>query len=112
MTVLAPQVDAVIPTLEAGVVKRIMFMFDTCDPIDPLREAVSRDRATLGAPGGIFALLAAGKLTPKTNPGTTLADESWAKTFREAGIPTVAYGDMQSWLRSHAAMMMPRRAIS
>lgn len=96
MAVLAPQVDAVIPALEAGVAKRIMLMFNTCDPIDPLREAVSRARAAFGSPGGIFALLAAGKLTPKINPGTTSADESWAKTFREAGIPTVAYGDMRA----------------
>lgn len=38
-------------------------------------------------------------------PGTTVSDPELALLFTAAGVPSVVDDDMQSWLRSHAAMV-------
>lgn len=110
VTVLAPQVDAVLPALRASAARTVMFMFNTFEPLDPLREAVGADRAAFGFPGGVFSLLREGMIQKQVNPGTTVDDASWAKVFSDAGIPTVVERDMHAWLRSHAAMVVPLMA--
>src|SRR4051812_12554783 len=40
VTVLAPQVSAVLPVLKESAAKKVMFMFNTFEPLDPLRDAV------------------------------------------------------------------------
>jgi 2-dehydropantoate 2-reductase len=107
VTVLAPQVAALLPALRACAAKRVMFMFNTFDALDPLREAVGAERFCFGFPGGVFASLHDGKLKKAVNRGTTTDDVVWAKVFGEAGIPTAVSHDMHAWLRSHAAMVIP-----
>jgi len=111
VTVLATQVAAVLPVLKASAAKRVMFMFNTFESIDPLRDAVGAERFTFGFPGGVFTLLVDGKINPTIRSGTTVGDEAIAKTFTDAGIPTVVERDMQSWLRTHAAMVAPLMSI-
>ena len=111
VTVLAPQVESVLPALRASAAATVMFMFNTFESLDPLRDAVGAERFAFGFPGGVFAVLRDGKLEPQIRSGTTVGEERWAKTFTEAGIPAVVEPDMQSWLRSHAAMVMPLMAI-
>lgn len=38
---------------------------------------------------------------------TTVSHERWASVFTDAGIPSRVYADMQSWLRTHAAAVVP-----
>ena len=111
VTVLAPQVGAVLPALRASAARTVMFMFNTFEPLDPLRDAVGAERFVFGFPGGIFALLLGGRVRPQIRGGTTVGDAAWAKVFSDAGIPTVVEADMFSWLRSHAAMVAPLMAI-
>ncbi len=111
VTVLATQVGAVLPVLKASAAKRVMFMFNTFESIDPLRDAVGAGRFTFGFPGGVFTLLVDGKINPTIRSGTTADDAAIAKTFTDAGIPTVVEADMQSWLRTHAAMVVPLMSI-
>ncbi len=111
VTVLAPQVESVLPALRASAAATVMFMFNTFEPLDPLRDAVGAQRFAFGFPGGVFALLRDGKLEPQIRSGTTVGDAGWAKTFTDAGIPTVVEPDMHSWLRSHAALVIPLMAI-
>lgn len=111
VTVLAPQVEAVLPALRASAAKRVMFMFNTFDRIDGLRDAVGAERFAFGFPAGVFALLVDGKIRPSINSGTTTDDATWARTFTEAGIPTVVEADMQAWLRTHAALVIPLMAM-
>ncbi len=109
-TVLAPQVGAVLPALRASAAKQIMFMFNTFESLEPLREAVGPARCLFGFPAGVLARLVEGKLTFQLLPGTTIGDEAWAKTISKAGISCVVEADMHSWLRSHAAMVIPLMA--
>ena len=56
VTVLAPQVSAVLPALQDSAAKTILFMFNTFEPLDPQREAVGPSRFAFGFPAGLFAL--------------------------------------------------------
>ncbi|WP_437814131.1 ketopantoate reductase family protein [Sorangium sp. So ce1078] len=111
VTVLAPQVAAVLPALRASAARKVMFMFNTFESIAPLREAVGAERFAFGFPGGVFALLVDGRVHPQIRRGTASSDAAWAEVFGDAGIPTVVEADMQSWLRTHAAMVVPLMAI-
>ncbi len=111
VTVLAPQVEAVLPALRESAARTVMFMFNTFESLDPLRDAVGVGRFAFGFPGGVFTLLVDGRIKPQINPGTTAGDAAWAATFSDAGIPTVVEPDMQAWLRSHAALVAPLMAM-
>lgn len=111
VTVLAPQVAAVLPTLRASAARWVMFMFNTFEPLDPLRDAVGEDRFTFGFPGGVFTLLIDGRIHPQVRAGTTVMHARWAQVFAAAGIPTVVEPDMHGWLRTHAAAVAPLMAL-
>lgn len=109
VTVLASQVDAVLPALTASAAKAVMFMFNTFEPLARLRDAVGSARFAFGFPA-ILASLDDGKLTSEiVSRGmlTTVTDAAWAKVFTDAGIPAVVHPDMESWLRTHAALVVP-----
>ena len=111
VTVLAPQVGAVLPVLGTSATRRVMFMFNTFESIEPLRAAVGSERFAFGFPGGVLTLLRAGRIAPQIRRGTTVSDPAWAEVFAAAGIPTVVDDDMQSWLRSHAALVVPLMVV-
>lgn len=111
VTVLAPQVAAVLPALRASAARTVMFMFNTFESLAPLRDAVGADRFAFGFPGGVFALLRDGAVRPQIRRGTTTDHPAWAATFTAAGISTVVEPDMHSWLRSHAAFVAPLMAL-
>lgn len=112
VTVLAPQVEAALPSLTQSAAKKVMFMFNTFESIEPLRNAVGSQRFLFGFPMGVFCLLIDGKIKPQIRSGTTVGDAESAKVFSLAGIPSEVYDDMQSWLRSHAALVIPLMAAS
>jgi 2-dehydropantoate 2-reductase len=114
VTVRPAQLAAVLPALAACSAKTIMFMFNTFEPLEPLRELVSADRFAFGFPG-IVATLPEGKLKREIltrGQLTTVGDARWAKIFGEIGIPTVVHEDMHGWLRSHAAFIVPMMAAA
>jgi 2-dehydropantoate 2-reductase len=113
VTVLDSQVDAVLPALQRSAAKQVMFMFNTFEPLDRLREAVGADRFVFGFPA-IAAELKEGKLKAQVIPRalaalqiTIVTDPAWAETFSKAGIATSTQADMHSWLRTHAALVAP-----
>jgi 2-dehydropantoate 2-reductase len=109
VTVLASQVDAVLPALGGSSAKTVMFMFNTFQPLDRLRNAVGADRFAFGFPS-VLARLEDGRLSATIPPRVmrnTATDPLWAKVFTEAGLPTTVQPDMQSWLRTHAALIVP-----
>ncbi len=112
VTVLAPQVAAVLPALGASAAKTVMFMFNTFDSLAPLEAAVGAARFAFGFPGGVFALLVDGKIDPQIRRGTTVGHARWAEVFTKAGIPSVVERDMHAWLRSHAALVAPLMSMS
>lgn len=114
VTVLASQVDAVLPALARCAARQVMFMFNTFEPLDRLRDAVGAERFAFGFPA-ILAGLDAGRLTSQvvSRPmTTTVTDAGWAQRFTDAGIRTVTHPDMESWLRTHAAFVVPAMVAS
>ncbi|MDC3959617.1 ketopantoate reductase family protein [Polyangium jinanense] len=109
VTVLVSQVDVVLPALASSAAKTVMFMFNTFEPLGRLRDAVGPSRFAFGFPA-ILATLDDGKLGSEiVTRGllTTVTDAAWAKVFTDAGIPAVVHADMESWLRTHAALVVP-----
>lgn len=109
VTVLATQVDAVLPAIQASAAKRVMFMFNTFESLDRLRDAVGAARFAWGFPA-VLATLNEGRLKTqvfRVPQITTVTDAGWSAVFQRAGITTVVVDDMQSWLRTHAAMIVP-----
>jgi 2-dehydropantoate 2-reductase len=113
VTVLESQVDAVLPALRQSAAKQVMFMFNTFAPFDRLRDGVGADRFRFGFPA-ILATLVDGRLKSQVIPRSAFApqitivtDPAWARVFSEAGIDTDLQADMHSWLRTHAAVVVP-----
>lgn len=114
VTVLASQVDAVLPALSASAATSIMFMFNTFEPLARLRDAVGAHRFAFGFPA-ILAVLTDGVLHTQINTRglvTTVTDPAWADLLIAAGVPTVVHDDMESWLRAHAAFVVPFMIVS
>jgi len=109
VTVLDSQVDALLPVLRESAAKQVMFMFNTFSPLDRLRDAVGAHRFVFGFPA-ILAEFKEGKLKShvvRRGMITPVTDPAWAETFSKAGIPAEARTDMPSWLRTHAALVVP-----
>jgi 2-dehydropantoate 2-reductase len=113
VTVLAHQADALLPSLHLSAAKKIMFMFNTVESLTRLREAVDPPRFEFGFPS-VMALFVDGKLRCSVDkPGqvTTVTSEAFRSLFAEAGIPSQVCDDMESFLRSHAAFVVPLMAM-
>ena len=109
VTVLASQVDALLPVLGASAARTVMFMFNHFGPLDCLREAVGAARFAFGFPA-VLARLEDGKLTSQfygSGIRTTVTDSGWARVFNEAGVRSVVHHDMEAWLNAHVAFMVP-----
>lgn len=110
VTVLAHQVDAVLPALQASAARKVMFMFNTFERLDRLRDAVGAERFTFGFPAILATLDGDGRLDAKIvtrGQITTVTDPSLAALFTAAGIAAIVHPDMESWLRTHAAFVVP-----
>jgi 2-dehydropantoate 2-reductase len=113
VTVLAHQVDDILPSLHLSAAKKIMFMFNTVESLTRLREAVDAARFEFGFPT-VIAAFVDGKLKCSVDkPGqiTTVTSEPFRSLFAEAGIPAEVSEDMESFLRSHAAFVVPLMAM-
>jgi 2-dehydropantoate 2-reductase len=109
VTVLVSEVDVLLAPLGRTAGKTVMFMFNTFDSLGRLRDAVGPQRFAFGFPA-LMASLEDGKLSatiPRRGITTTVSEPLWAKVFADAGIPATVHDDMESWLRSHAALIVP-----
>ena len=109
VTVLAHQVDAVLPTLAASAARTVMFMFNTFAPLTQLRDAVGAARFAFGFPS-VLGTLEEGRLNAQVQRHgmlTTVTDDTWRRVFSDAGILSVVHIDIESWLRTHAALVVP-----
>ncbi|MFT3838255.1 MAG: 2-dehydropantoate 2-reductase N-terminal domain-containing protein [Myxococcaceae bacterium] len=110
--VLAHQVKPLLPALRESKAKSIVYLFNTVEPLQPLRDAVGAQRVEFGFPTG-FSLLVDGKLKATfSGPGqeVTVSSQAWAETFRAAKLRSVVEPDMESFLRTHAAFVIPLMA--
>jgi 2-dehydropantoate 2-reductase len=109
VTVLAHQVEALIPALAASCAKNILFMFNTFEKTEKWRDRLGADRLSHGFPN-IQAFFEEGKLrSVVSGPGivTTLSSPKWADLIRQAGMATEVELDMDSYRRTHVAFVVP-----
>jgi 2-dehydropantoate 2-reductase len=104
VTVLAHQVNALLPALQRSRARCVHFMFVTPEAAR-LRSAVGAGRATFGMAAVLATLDGDGKLgltIPKTK--AMQGDQRWVDLFQAVGMPSALEQDMGRWLRSQVPL--------
>jgi 2-dehydropantoate 2-reductase len=114
VTLLAHQVDAVLPSLQRSAAKCVLFMFNTFDP-DRLQNAMGSERCAFGMPFIQAFLDANGLLNATLGAGgqkSKIGEQRWVDAFNAAGIAAVLEPRMLLWLRCHAPMCIAFESAS
>jgi 2-dehydropantoate 2-reductase len=109
VTVPEHQIAPVLPQISASRAKTILFMFNTFQSTDLYRSVVGAERFAFGFPN-MTAYLVEHRLRFRVDgPGmvTTLSSPGLAQLFAEAAMPSEVEVDMDAYLRSHAALVVP-----
>lgn len=113
VTLLAHQVAAVMPSLQASAATCIQFMFNTF-AAGNLAQAIG-ERCTFGMPFVQATLDPDGKLKAIVGAGgqkTLMAEQRWVDLFRAAGLPAALEPKMPLWLRCHAPICVAFESVS
>ncbi|WP_206362047.1 ketopantoate reductase family protein [Sphingomonas montana] len=114
VTLLAHQVDAVLPALSRSAAKCIQFMFNTFDPWR-VEEAVGAARCAFGMPFVQARLDADGRLKATIGAGgqkTLMGRRQSVDLFNAAGLPAAFEPEMRLWLRCHAPLCVAFESVS
>ncbi|UAJ08771.1 ketopantoate reductase family protein [Glacieibacterium megasporae] len=114
VTLLAHQVDAVIPDLQRSAAACVQFMGNMFDP-DRLRHAIGAERCAFGMPFVQAMLDGNGRLTATIGAGgqkTIIGRHESVDVFNAADLPAVLEPDMPLWLRCHAPLCIAFQSIS
>lgn len=114
VTVLAHQVDAVLPALQRCRARTILLMFNNFEP-ERLRDALGAERCCFGMPFIQARLDGEGKLSAKIGAGgqkSKLGQKAWVEIFASAGLPSVFEPEMLLWLRCHVPMAAAFESVS
>lgn len=114
VTVLAHQVDAVLPALRRSAAKCVQVMFNSFEP-ERLREEVGPERCSLGMPFVKARLDGEGRLKATIGAGgqkSEMARQEWVDVFNAAGLPSALEPDMPLWLRCHVPLCVAFESVS
>ncbi|HUA46838.1 MAG TPA: 2-dehydropantoate 2-reductase N-terminal domain-containing protein [Solirubrobacteraceae bacterium] len=112
VTVLAHQVDSVLPALSRSKARTVLFMFATPEA-ERLRAAVGAERASFGFAGVLATIAEDGKLNLKIQRvKATLEEQRWVDLFVDAGMPAKLQPDMASYLRTHAPLTIAMESVT
>jgi len=113
VTILAHQIDSVLPTLRRSKARCFHFMFVNFNP-EYLRDTIGPDRCTFGMPAVQAMLDDEGKLSPTISKSqkTFHSKQRWVDLFAGAGIPSVFEADMLLWLRCHVPLCCAFESIA
>ena len=114
VTLLAHQVDAVLPTLQRCAAKCIQFMFVTFEP-ERLCNTVGTERCSLGMPLVQANFDGEGRLKATIGAAgqkTIMGQQRWVDVFNAAGLPAALETDMPLWLRCHVPLCVAFESIS
>lgn len=114
VTLLAHQIDAVLPALKRSSAKNILFMFNTFDP-ERLRDAVGPQRSFFGMPFVQANFDQDGHLNVTIGAAgqkTKLDSQDWVDLFNQAGMPAVLEPKMMLWLRCHVPLCIAFESVS
>jgi 2-dehydropantoate 2-reductase len=103
------QVAPLLPALAASRANTILLMFNTFNGAAPYRAIVGAERFAFGFPN-MSAYLVDQQLRFRIDgPGmvTTISSPYLAKLFKEAAMPSEVEDDMDAFLRSHVALVVP-----
>ena len=114
VTLLAHQVDAILPALQRSPAICIQFMFNTFDP-GHVEAAVGVERCAFGMPFIQSRLDPEGRLDVTIGAGgqkTLMSQARWVDVFKAAGLPAGFEPDMKLWLRCHAPLCVAFESVS
>ncbi len=114
VTLLAHQVDAVLPVLRGSAATCIQFMFNTFEP-ERLQDALGADRCAFGMPFVQATVDKEGKLRSTIGAGgqkSKMSRQESVDLFNAAGLPAVLEPDMLLWLRCHVPLCVAFESIS
>ena len=113
VTLLAHQIDTVLPALQRSVAKHILFMFNTFEP-ERLRDAVGAQRSSFGMPFVQANFDQEGRLQATIGAArkTKISSEKLVDMFIAAGLPAVFEPEMMLWLRCHAPLCIAFESVS
>jgi 2-dehydropantoate 2-reductase len=114
VTLLAHQVDAVLPALQRSAARCILFMFNNFDP-ERLRDALGSERCVFGMPFIQAFLDPNGKLNATIGAGgqkCKIGRQVWVDVFSKVGLPAVFEPNMLLWLRCHAPLCIAFESVS
>ena len=114
VTLLAHQVDALIPALQLSAAKRIQFMVNNFNP-ERLRDSLGAQRCSFGMPFVQASTTEDGKLNAKIGAGgqkSKMDHQGSVDIFNAAGLPAVLEPKMLLWLRCHAPLCVAFESVS
>ncbi len=114
VTLLAHQVDAVLPALQRSAAKHVLFMFNNFEP-ERLRDALGAERCSFGMPFVQASLDQEGRLDAKIGTAgqkTKIDNQQWVEVFVAAGLPAVLEPEMLLWLRCHVPLCVAFESVS
>jgi 2-dehydropantoate 2-reductase len=113
VTVLAFQVDAVLPALRRSAARCIHFTFVTFEP-ERLQDIIGAHRCAFGMPGVQARLDEDGMLNATVGgpQKTLLSQQRWVDVFSAAGIPAALEIDMPLWLLCHAPLCVAFESVA
>ncbi len=113
VTLLAQQVDAVLPELQASAAKAVHLMMNQYAP-QRIAAALGERRCSFGMPFVQARVDGDGRLDAKISVGqkTLHGDERWRDLFNQAGIASAYEPKMQLWLRCHVPLCCGMESIA
>ena len=114
VTLMAHQVDAVLPALRSSAAQCVQFMFNIFDP-ERLREAMGAERCSFGMPFVQATVDADGKLhavVGAVGQKSMMSQRRWVDVFNAAGLPAVLEPNMLLWLRCHVPLCVAFESVS
>ena len=114
VTLLAHQVEAVLPALQRGAARCVLCMFNNFEP-ERLQDALGAERCAFGMPFVQANFDADGKLKATIGAGgqkTLMGQQRWVDVFNAAGLPAALEPDMPLWLRCHAPLCVAFESVS
>lgn len=114
VTVLAHQIDVLIPALRRSAARSLLFAFNNFAP-RAMRDALGATRCDFGMPFIQSTLDPAGLLRVEIGAGgqkTRLSAQRWVDLFNVACLPAVLDADMMLWLRCHVPLCVAFESVS
>ncbi|MHB1598743.1 MAG: 2-dehydropantoate 2-reductase N-terminal domain-containing protein [Acidimicrobiales bacterium] len=112
VTVLAHQVDAILPDLRASAAKQIHFMFVTPD-YQRLTETLAPKRATFGMAAVLSVIKPDGRLNMEIPKSKAMqGDEDFVALMKAAGMPAEYEPEAGRWLRSQTPLTIAMTSVT